>query len=58
MYTQSIHVKLIPSDENKMIITGENIETVVFTLKKDVLKIVIVLINFLIQATPTLSYIH
>ena len=34
-----IHVKLIPSDENKMIITGENIETVVFTLKKDVLKI-------------------
>lgn len=34
-----IHVKLIPSDENKMLITGENIETVVFTLKKDVLKI-------------------
>jgi len=34
-----IHVKLIPSDENKMIISGENTETVVFTLKKDVLKI-------------------
>lgn len=34
-----IHVKLIPSDENKMIISGENVETVVFTLKKDVLKI-------------------
>lgn len=34
-----IHIKLIPSDENKMIISGENIETVVFTLKKDVLKI-------------------
>ena len=34
-----IHVKLIPSDENKMVISGENIETVVFTLKKDVLKI-------------------
>lgn len=34
-----IHVKLIPSNENKMIISGENIETVVFTLKKDVLKI-------------------
>lgn len=34
-----IHLKLIPSDENKMVISGENIETVVFTLKKDVLKI-------------------
>lgn len=34
-----IHVKLIPSEENKMVISGENIETVVFTLKKDVLKI-------------------
>lgn len=34
-----IHVKLIPSEENKMLISGENIETVVFTLKKDVLKI-------------------
>lgn len=34
-----IHVKLIPSDTNKMLISGENIETVVFTLKKDVLKI-------------------
>lgn len=34
-----IHVKLIPSEENKMIISGDNIETVVFTLKKDVLKI-------------------
>lgn len=34
-----IHVKLIPSDTNKMVISGENIETVVFTLKKDVLKI-------------------
>ena len=34
-----IHVKLIPSDENKMIISGENISTVVFTLKKDILKI-------------------
>jgi len=34
-----IHVKLIPSDSNKMVISGENIETVVFTLKKDVLKI-------------------
>ncbi len=34
-----IHVKLIPSDENKMVISGENIETVVFSLKKDVLKI-------------------
>ena len=34
-----IHVKLIPSDENKMVISGENTETVVFTLKKDVLKI-------------------
>ena len=34
-----IHLKLIPSDENKMVISGENIETVVFTLKKDILKI-------------------
>lgn len=34
-----IHVKLIPSDTNKMVIFGDNIETVVFTLKKDVLKI-------------------
>ncbi len=34
-----IHVKLIPSDSNKMVIFGDNIETVVFTLKKDVLKI-------------------
>ncbi len=34
-----IHVKLIPSDTNKMLISGENIETVVFTLKKDILKI-------------------
>ncbi len=34
-----IHVKLIPSDENKMVISGENTETVVFTLKKDILKI-------------------
>ena len=34
-----IHVKLIPSDTNKMDIFGDNIETVVFTLKKDVLKI-------------------
>ena len=33
-----IHVKLIPSDTNKMLISGENIETVVFTLKKDILK--------------------
>ena len=34
-----IHIKLIPSDTNKMVIFGDNIETVVFTLKKDVLKI-------------------
>ncbi len=34
-----IHVKLIPSDTNKMVIFGDNTETVVFTLKKDVLKI-------------------
>lgn len=34
-----IHVKLIPSDTNKMVISGENIETVVFTLKKDILKV-------------------
>ena len=34
-----IHVKLIPSDTNKMVISGENISTVVFTLKKDLLKI-------------------
>ena len=34
-----IHVKLIPSDTNKMVVFGDNIETVVFTLKKDVLKI-------------------
>ena len=34
-----IHIKLIPSDTNKMVIFGHNIETVVFTLKKDVLKI-------------------
>lgn len=34
-----INVKLIPSDTNKMVIFGDNIETVVFTLKKDVLKI-------------------
>jgi hypothetical protein len=34
-----IHVKLIPSDTNKIVIFGDNIETVVFTLKKDVLKI-------------------
>ncbi len=34
-----IHVKLIPLDTNKMVIFGDNIETVVFTLKKDVLKI-------------------
>lgn len=34
-----IHVKLIPAQENKIVISGENIETVVTTLKKDVLKI-------------------
>jgi len=34
-----IHVKLIPSNENKMVISGENTATVVFTLKKDILKI-------------------
>jgi len=34
-----IHVKLIPSDTNKLVISGDNTETVVFTLKKDVLKI-------------------
>ena len=34
-----IHVKLIPSDTNKMVVFGDNTETVVFTLKKDVLKI-------------------
>ena len=34
-----IHVKLIPSQENKIVISGENIETVVTTLKKDILKI-------------------
>ena len=39
-----IHVKLIPSETNKMVISGENIETVVFTLKKDILKL---LMNYL-----------
>lgn len=34
-----IHIKLIPAQEDKMVISGENIETVVTTLKKDVLKI-------------------
>ncbi|MGB2342564.1 MAG: head GIN domain-containing protein [Flavobacteriaceae bacterium] len=34
-----IQVKLIPSSENKLILSGENFETVVTTLKKDVLRI-------------------
>jgi hypothetical protein len=34
-----IQVKLIPSTENKLILSGENFETVVTTLKKDVLRI-------------------
>jgi uncharacterized protein YqgV (UPF0045/DUF77 family) len=34
-----IQVKLIPSTENKLVLSGENFETVVTTLKKDVLKI-------------------
>ncbi|MGB2502514.1 MAG: head GIN domain-containing protein [Flavobacteriaceae bacterium] len=34
-----IQVKLIPSAENKLILSGENFETVVTTLKKDVLRI-------------------
>jgi len=34
-----IHVDLIPSNENKMVISGDNVASVVFTLKKDILKI-------------------
>lgn len=34
-----IQIKLIPSTENKLILSGENFETVVTTLKKDVLRI-------------------
>ena len=34
-----IQVKLIPSNENKLVLSGENFETVVVTLKKDVLRI-------------------
>ena len=34
-----IQVKLIPSNENKMVLSGENFETVVVTLNKDVLRI-------------------
>ena len=34
-----IQVKLIPSTENKLVLSGENFETVVTTLKKDVLRI-------------------
>ena len=34
-----IQVKLIPSNENKLVLAGENFETVVTTLKNDVLRI-------------------
>ena len=50
-----IHVKLIPSDTNKMVIFGDNIETVVFTLKKDVLKIRHSIDQFL---NPSTTYVE
>ena len=34
-----IQIRLIPSSENKLVLSGENFETVVTTLKNDVLKI-------------------